>query len=61
MKHKRHQKDKRDKDERNGRYNNHHSEFSTIYTMKDISPVHNDDSNQPKKLIIYIVIRISRL
>ena len=51
MKHKRHQKDKRDKDER-GKY---HSEISTIYTMKDISPDHNDDSNQPKKLIIYIV------
>lgn len=68
MKHKRHQKDKRDKNDRNGRYHHHHhhnSEFSsksdcsTIYTMKDISPDHNEDSNQPKKLIIYIVILIT--
>lgn len=56
MKHKRHQKDKRDKDERGGNNARYHSEISTIYTMKDISPDHNDDSNQPKKLIIYIVI-----
>lgn len=66
MKHKRHQKDRRDKNEKvHHRHEDHHyykAEYSSKrdhkqYTMKDLSE-NGDDSNEPKKLIIYIVNRI---
>jgi hypothetical protein len=69
MKHKRHQKDRRDKDDRNHRFkdinniqysntklNEPKSEDKLVYTMKKIPLNCENDSNHPKKLIIYIVI-----
>lgn len=59
MKHKRHQKDRRDKSEKAPRHEDHHyykaeycakTDFKQ-YTMKDLS----ENTNEPKKLIIYIV------
>lgn len=69
MKHKRHQKDRRDKNEKHSastatthefhheREHHYHKERHQYkqYTMKDLS---QRDSNDPKKLIIYIVRRI---
>lgn len=65
MKHKRHQKDRRDKSEKVHRHEDHRyykaeycarSEYKQ-YTTKNLSE-NRGDSNEPKKLIIYIVIRI---
>lgn len=70
MKHKRHQKDRKDKDDRAHRYKDEDenryissdlsskSEYSTVYKMKNISQNYDEDSNHPKKLIIYIVKRL---
>lgn len=62
MKHKRHKKDGRDKSEKALRHDDHHyyrAEYSSKtvnqYTMKGLSDG-SGGANEPKKLIIYIVI-----
>lgn len=62
MKHKRHQKDRRDKSEKVPRHEDHRyfkAEYCSKsdhkqYTTKNLSE-NRGDSNEPKKLIIYIV------